>query len=250
MSSGTGQVAYNTAEGSSSGTTVTTGNSGGASGNAWNSVSIGASATLIYDNAHAAHGALAYKQASSSAGATTFLRWTTAFGTQTTFYGRFYVYMTANPSTLSQIFGSSNAVNSVKLKVNTTGTLTATANNDATTLFTTTNTLVLNAWNRIEFTITLSASVGTGKVILYPQDSITPTETQTWSGANNGEATATTYTFNSPSGNTQTWWMDSLALSTDGYLGPDNSELTMNNYQAVKIEDNGNAVLSVGERIR
>ncbi len=65
----------NNAEGGSNTTTVTTGNSGGSSGNAFDAVSIGVGSGLVFDNAQAAHGSLSYKY--TFAGNAVYTSWTT-----------------------------------------------------------------------------------------------------------------------------------------------------------------------------
>jgi len=62
----------NVAEGGSHGDTITTGNSGGASGDAFNALTIGASATLTWSNARPAHGSMGIKLTNDSANPTHF----------------------------------------------------------------------------------------------------------------------------------------------------------------------------------
>jgi len=62
----------NVAEGGSHGDTITTSNSGGASGDAFNALTIGASATLTWSNARPAHGSMGIKLTNDSANPTHF----------------------------------------------------------------------------------------------------------------------------------------------------------------------------------
>lgn len=62
----------NVAEGGSHGDTVTTANSGGASGDAFNAITIGASATLTWSNARPQHGAMGIKLTNDSSNPTHF----------------------------------------------------------------------------------------------------------------------------------------------------------------------------------
>src|SRR5438105_325319 len=83
-------------EGGTIGATVATGDAGDAT--AWNQVDIPAGGTLTYDTSQIAHGGRAAKFFTGTAPSTHVLWWTTAFGTRTDHYGRFYFYATANPS--------------------------------------------------------------------------------------------------------------------------------------------------------
>jgi hypothetical protein len=86
----------NNAEGGTNTTVVTTGpgNSGGASGDAFDAAS---GANKTFDNAHPAHGALAYKFVWSAA-AENSLSWVASIGTPTDIYGRCYFYLPALPT--------------------------------------------------------------------------------------------------------------------------------------------------------
>ncbi|MBO0825578.1 MAG: hypothetical protein J2P27_17260, partial [Actinobacteria bacterium] len=88
----------NSAEGGSSGTTVTAANSGGSSGNAFDVVNIGAGATGIYDGARAAHGGLSYAFATGPTAALARLQWTSSMGTQSQVWYRAYVYFDSYPA--------------------------------------------------------------------------------------------------------------------------------------------------------
>src|SRR6266851_3113313 len=98
----------NSAEGiTPSGTTVTTANSGGASGNAFDAVTVTSSGqTCASDNAQAAHGALSIKLATGATAAGTFVRWTTSMGTQTTIWFRVYAYYQANPGSSVRLWNA------------------------------------------------------------------------------------------------------------------------------------------------
>jgi hypothetical protein len=93
----------NNAEAQTSGTTVTTGNSGGTNADAFTAVTIGGLATLTFDNAHVAHGSNAFKVAIGTSNQPTFVAWT-FLGPVTSDEGAVYNYLTANPaSTIRQI---------------------------------------------------------------------------------------------------------------------------------------------------
>src|SRR5215218_2907628 len=101
-------MAANTLEGGSNGTTITAGNSGGTSGDAFDSVVIATNDSLVFDNAHAKE-TLALKAATGASSTGTYAAWTTTIGTQTTFWGRMYLYRTANPSAQVRLFAAVGA---------------------------------------------------------------------------------------------------------------------------------------------
>src|SRR6266498_1213143 len=95
--------------------TIATGDAGNAT--AWNTVTIPAGGTCIYDVAHAAHGTKSAKIATAGTAGVCGLLWSTALGTVTDHYGRVYLYMTAN-----------SAAQSTLVTVNSAGTVAAAVN--------------------------------------------------------------------------------------------------------------------------
>jgi len=82
----------NSAEGGTDTTAVTTANSGGTSGNAWDTVT----GAPTFSATHAAHGTLCYSFPAATA---TNVQWSAAsIGMMATLYARLYVYPTANPA--------------------------------------------------------------------------------------------------------------------------------------------------------
>jgi hypothetical protein len=210
------------AEGGSNGTTVTTGNSGGTSGNAFEYVTIGSGAALIYDNTRSAHGTLSVKgtQAASPAGVIR-VGWEEATG-QTTLYGRLYVYRTANPT------GDGHAVVEFQtpgvgvwgyIHINTSGILVCT--DSAASAASGTTAIQLNAWNRIEFKYVASTTVGVIEAKLFTGDASSPVDTVTKSGGNTG-ASATTVMMGQlfVSDASAAWWVDDLQVNGTAYPGP------------------------------
>jgi hypothetical protein len=107
----------NSFESGTNGTTITTGNSGGASGNAFDVTEASGTSILVYSNTQAAHGSLSAEFANNGDGANS-VSWSTSLGTQTQVWFRAYVYFTANPSvTLSSliIFWNASVVASLSL---------------------------------------------------------------------------------------------------------------------------------------
>jgi hypothetical protein len=213
----------NNAEAQSSGTTVTTGNSGGTNADAFNAVTIGGLATLTFDSTHAAHGTNGFKYVIGSSNQPTHLDWTGFSVTE--IWGAVGIYMTANPtSTIRGIsFWNSGALVGNLGAPNNTGlmqwkfpgdTSVGTLNNTA---------LTLNQWNRIEFHVIFNASTGSGEAQWYAGDASSQTGTSaTFTATNSGagcdevrigmNAASTTVSY--------TWWMDDFKLSGTAYPGP------------------------------
>jgi hypothetical protein len=216
----------NSAEGiTPSGTTVTTANSGGASGNAFDVVTVTSSGqTCASDSARSAHGALSIQLATGATAAGTFVRWNTSMGTQTTIWFRVYAYYTANPASNIRIWNATASGTSCgSVLVSTTGKLLF-ANSAGTTVLTSTNSIPLNAWFRLEGFLTGNASTGQleFKLFLTP-DAVTPDETQTSAATQATTGPPTDYTFGNGGTSTSNFgpiWIDDLALSSTGYPGP------------------------------
>jgi hypothetical protein len=215
----------NNAEGGTSGTGVTTGNSGSTSGNAWDQVTAagGTAGLLTFDNAHASGGSLAYKHAIGVTTDECYFMWSTATGgTFGTLYARVYFYVTANPTTthkLVSILGGSTVGGRISL--NTAGKLIYT-DTSGTTIVTFTNAVALNAWNRVEFKVVGHTTAGVLEAKLYSADSVTAIETNTSTSQNTG-TTALDRIRVGPTGtpvSSVTIWTDDIGLSEAGYLGP------------------------------
>lgn len=215
----------NNAEGGTSGTTVTTGNSGGVSGNAFDAVNIGTGAAVTFDNTHAAHGGLSYNVSVGATSANANLQWSTSMGAQTTIWFRAYYYLTANFSVAHRIFEcttSGTLVGSVELS--TTGKIIM-QNTAAAAVLTSTNSVPLNQWFRVEGFITGSATVGQLSFSLYStQDSQLALESQTSTATQNTTGSPDTYLFGII-GTTSTgpYWIDEPAISNTGLIGPTNT---------------------------
>lgn len=195
------------------------------SATAFDSVSAVNGATVTYDSLHAAHGSLGAKFSDSGVAGVASVAWSTSFGTVTDYYGRLYLFLTANPGSQMPIFqGGQGATRGARIDVNTTGRLTG-FDNPASALFPLfTNPIALNQWVRIEFHIICSATVGQAEVKLFnTADSTTPTETQTGTANKNTLANHTSVSFGSPvttipSG--YSFWMDDIVAGAAAYPGP------------------------------
>src|ERR1043166_7445448 len=87
----------NSNEGGTDTTTITTGNSGGASGDAWSTVTV-TTAAITFSVDHAAHGTLSMKIANVASPTSTRTDWTGVGGGSADIWFRHYLYMAANPS--------------------------------------------------------------------------------------------------------------------------------------------------------
>jgi hypothetical protein len=214
----------NNAEGGSNTTTVTTANSGGSSGSAFDVVTIGSGAALTFDNAHAAHGALSYKFVASSSGSVV-SAWTTSLtgSSVTQVWFRTYVYITANPViALKLVEAMSSTTQRASVSVGTTGKITL-QNAAGTTLLTSTTTVPLNQWFRIEGFFIGSATVGQieCKIFTTSANAVSPDETLTTTAVQNNGGTINRLQFGNPtSGVSYTHWMDEVGASDTAYLGP------------------------------
>lgn len=142
-----------------SGTTLTAGaggNTGGVSGNFFDTVNIGTGCAVVSDSAHAAHGSLSVHFTSPATAATAWAGWSTSLtaGTITLTYLRFYQFLTAYPASGTwRIGGWFNSTGTIcgSLRVSTTGILTmANSANTAITGMASTVAIPLNAWCRVE----------------------------------------------------------------------------------------------------
>jgi len=178
-------ILANCFDGISNGTTVTTGNSGGASGQAFDNTTIGTGAGIVADTSIVAHPygpAASGKFTTGGTAATAFVNHGSSFPTNpATCYFRVYGYFTANPSSAVRMvwFGSSGTLAGAFV-VNTTGTISF-IDSAAAVQLTSTHTIPLNSWFRLEGYITGAASTGKAEFKCYftSPDSTTPDETQT-----------------------------------------------------------------------
>jgi hypothetical protein len=198
----------NDAEGGTSGTGATTGNSGGVSGNAFNAVN----GTVTFDNAQAAApGSLSYKLVTSAS--TAYLQWNipVSIVAGTTLYLRAYVQFSGSPFNTYILTDAGDWHN-----VTCTGTH-WTARAVAGSTVTGTTTPVAGAWYRVEAQFTYSSTAGTTVARIY-NASGTLLETITATGGTN--PSTTTVAYGAVCAQTGTMWLDNLAVSDGGWIGP------------------------------
>ena len=175
----------NSAEGGTNTTDVTTANSGGASGNAFNLVQIGAGANVKFSSTKTMHGALAYQIATRATAANTGILWSNASLLGTTLYSRCYFNFDALPGVTNsrmqewfdQSFGTAFAGWGIVTGTNFLRIYGPTN----TTLTTGTNAVAANTWYRAECKVTLgtpnTASNATIELRWYLGESTTAIET-------------------------------------------------------------------------
>lgn len=206
----------NAAEGGTLGATVTTANSGGASGNAWDAV-VG-TPTITYDNTHAL-GTLSYKVVASTTAQQ--VAWTSAsHGTQSETWGRLYLWSQSAPTGVTGIVrfvvGGSQAA---RIRYEPTGLLTLSDAGNAAE-FSTAAAIPTGQWVRIEWHIQFVATNATVELRTYnTADSTTPTESLSTTAAGIG-AGCDRVEFGSFNSTTWTGWMDGIQVNNTGWPGP------------------------------
>lgn len=211
----------NTGEGGTNTTAVTTGNSGGASGNAWDVVSTGGTGSITYDNTHA-RGSLAYKLVGDTA-SVQYLTRTTSIGTLGEAWGRFYLYMTALPaSALGLVRVRVAGVQSMRLQMNTAGQIEVRKNSGNTQIGSVATACATGQFVRVEWHLKATTTNAALECRLYnTADSTTPTDsfsstTETLTSANFDEINLGHHNATTPG----TIWIDDTAVSTNGWIGP------------------------------
>ena len=227
----------NTAEGGTDGTVVTSGNSGGASGTAWNTVNAGTSGTTVkFSAAQKAIGGLSYMFETHGTAEAAFVTWSTPITPGLTMYARTYCYFQSSPVSIFRIFqlldGSFLSCGGVGVSSggkfilrNSAGTLTSTS----------TSSVPQNQWVRLELMVFSDASVGQMelKIFLNSQSS-TPDETLTTAANVNtrgGNIAAAAFGDDVTISNL-TMYQDNMAVSNTGYIGPDSVTPAMAWYTA------------------
>ena len=217
-------VKANTAEGGSSGTTVTTGNSGGGSGDAFASVTLVAGGTAQFSNTHAHGGTLSYKLANTAAAENVRLNYS-GLTQIATYYARCYIYLTANPVGNNPIMVFWSAIDNTEyyVNINSSGHLQI-QDGSAVATHTTTATITLNAWVRVEAMCTGSATVGQRELKLFNSpESTTPTETLTSAATLNTSGNLKEVDFGAMIAGDPSigpLWFDDLAVANTAYPGP------------------------------
>lgn len=229
-------------------TTPTVGNSGGASGNAFDAVSIGAGSAMVSSSDVSLKGAmvLAYSAATSEAA---YVQWDASMGTKTHIWGRAYFWLPALPAAALRIFSAFNgAGRAAGVQLGTAGKL---ALIDSANVNQKTGTVVAAIGQpiRIEWEIITSATVGFIEAKLFNSaDSTSPDEIASTLATINTNTQATAYRFGrseSATGAPGLMYMDALELNDTGYPGPLGAAPGVTRPRRV-----GNRMVTVREAIR
>ena len=216
----------NGAEGGVLGASVASGvSSGGASGNPFDAVTIGALSGLTYDNTHVMHGSQSFLITTGNPSANSIVEWTSSLtgGTLPQIWFRLYVYQTSYSATqLRVIKAVSSGTLRAAVAIDSTGHL-ALINATNGTVKNSTSVMPLNQWNRLEGFIIGDPAVGQieAKMFTSSPDNVTPDETVTSLANVNTGGTINRVDFGNPaSAVSYTLWMDDLAVSDTAYPGP------------------------------
>lgn len=213
----------NTFEGGTNGATITPANSGGASGNAFDSVVIGTGGTCIYDNTHIHSGTLENEQTLGVTAGQVYLAWTTSLASPTELFSRMYLYITANPAATSAKILYLTGAATCLLALTATGKVVL-LNAASATVATSTNSITLNAWNRLEFHCLQNATTGTIQARLFlgsSVDSATPTESLDGGATNTGSSAYSAIRLGQANNaSSVTYWIGDAAISTTAWVGP------------------------------
>jgi hypothetical protein len=216
----------NSLEGGTAGTTITTGNSGGASGTAFDIVSVGAGSTGAFDNSFWAHGSLSASFSTGSAGNATHVGWSTALGTLSQAWFCAYFYFSSVATSIRIISGRAGGSAAASILMTGGGGLSiqdSTFGNSVNF----THSVPANAWIRLEGWIIGSATVGQVQCSLFlSPESFTATEIVTTIATYNTSGSLTQYWYGDDSGsgapNAPQFWIDDMAWSSTGPIGPVN----------------------------
>lgn len=155
----------NTFEGGSNGTAISAANSGGTSGDAWNTIT---GTAPVFSTDHAKDGTLSGKWVIPSGTKTSSLRWT-GFGSLTTdVWGRAYLWISAAPTTDFRLIAARNnsGSGSAFIGITTAGVLRI-LNAAQTTVATGTVTIATGQWVRVEWRVRSATTNGQVEVWLF-----------------------------------------------------------------------------------
>ena len=207
------------------------GNTGGASGDFLDLVTVSADDTITFDSTHAHSGTLSCKHTLGATSSTTYMGWSGLGSLTTSLYWRGYVYATAAPSTASKFVIPRTTGNAALAQLNLTTGRILEAHDGANVLLTGGAGSVaasLNQWVRIECRfLPGNASNGEFEFWLYNtadadiasfDDHVNVTGV-TLGGTDIdilriGPASTTSAPING------SWWIDDIAVSTSGQIGP------------------------------
>ena len=215
-----------TAEGGAENVTVTAGNSGGASGDAWDTVVTGANATQQYKADVVAVGKRSIIQFTGASSVSCYSQWTAKIAARwpagmTTNYGRCYLRISAIPgvdTTFVEMSDAAGTTNRANIRVRSTGAIRL-RNAANGTVTTTATVLSVNTWYRVEWRVDGSAT-GAYTISLFLGNSTSALETL--SGTDNFGGVIGTYRFGFVANvaNSIQYWLDGMNVNDVGLPGP------------------------------
>lgn len=218
----------NSFEGGSNGVTITSGNSGGASGDALDTVDNGAGVgTVQYSSAQSAHGSLAMLVATG--GTTSLAYGGYTLSSVTTDYMRGYFRVASLPGAVAILARYMTSTNqSFRVNIKAAGTLEIRDNANS-VVGTTSSAVSAGAWFRLELFSTFSATVGAIVLRLYASpDSTTVTDSLNLSGlALSASATSVRYGVGATAANIANTWIDDIAVEGATWHGPAVRSITL-----------------------
>jgi hypothetical protein len=180
-----GTITNNFETGHTSGTAITAGNSGdGTAGTAFTNAAFTGTGTYDSDSAH---GSLAAKIVTGTAGTNVMQYGSGVLNHNSpTFYTRFYMKWGSLPSSTTRLIKWEGGASALIAEVDLTSAgLLRLLDSTGATIVTFVNAISTGFFVRVEFDITIGTSTGTIAARLYnSMDSVTPTETQTFSSQN------------------------------------------------------------------
>ena len=218
----------NTFEGGSDETTISTANSGGTSGDALTSISIGAGNAFVFDTARAAHGGVSSRMDLANNPATVDQIGWSFWPINPEIWGYFYIYLTGTwtgPSVL-RIASFDNAGAAVgRIVLGRDSPVIQVSDQNFAGAATTTGAMTYNAWYRIGWRVLCSPTAGEIEARIYLGDSATPITDGTCvtDSVRDTDTAMTSVTI----GNTSAWsggvfsgWYDTFNVNITGDFGP------------------------------
>lgn len=143
---------------------------------AWDAINLGTGGTAVYDNALIHSGSLSAKLTRGSAG-TVNLTWSTALGTVTDQYGRFYIYLVAIPAAaFACVLVRSGGTNCMAIRITTQGRFQVRESTGAEVGVSLAG--IVGKWARVEWHVVNSTTAGEIEVkVFYNTDAVNPNET-------------------------------------------------------------------------
>jgi hypothetical protein len=213
----------NSFDGGANGVTILPGVSGGASGNAFDAVSIGASATLVFSNTTYASGSLSAQFTTPGTATFNDLQWSNdSVGNQQKIWFRVCCFFSANPANNMILFRAltdNTVLVCASLELNTSGNIIVN-NTTSSVVLTSARKIPLNQWFRIEGYFTAPSLGGKVSFSLFSTPvAQVPVETQATATSTAGPINIVRFGVIANTANLS-FYLDSVGISNIGYLGP------------------------------